>query len=44
MLVREGDVEEVADDVLSNFLGRYPEKAGVAHAFVAQAEAAVRIL
>ncbi len=44
LLVAAGDVDAVADEVMTGFLERYPEKAGVAHAFIAQTEAAVRIL
>lgn len=44
MLVPTSDVDSVIDGVLASFLERYPEKAGIARAFVAQAEAAVRVL
>jgi len=44
MLVDSKRCEQAADVILSGFLERYPEKAGVASIFVAQAEAAVRVL
>lgn len=44
MLVDSSLVEAVGESVLSDYLERYPEKAGIATVFVAQAEAAVRVL
>jgi len=44
MLVDAGHAESIGESMLSSFLDRYPEKAGSASSFVAQAEAAVRVL
>lgn len=44
MLVSAQKVEEAAESVLSAYLERYPDKASIATVFVAQAEAAVRVL
>lgn len=44
MLADSKFTERAADEVLSAYLERFPEKAGIALAFIAQAEAAVRVL
>jgi len=44
MLIDSREVESVSEKILSSFLARYPEKNDIASVFVAQTEAAVRIL
>jgi len=44
MLVNTQSVAQAAESMLSSYLEHYPEKAGIATVFVAQAEAAVRVL
>ena len=44
MLAESSEAESVCDKILRAFLKKYPEKTGIATAFVAKAEAAVRVL